>query len=92
MLLLLSCPLAQEVLGWVRRHGWRLNLRFLAEKQTLAWLLGLALLARFFWALLSSEGGAFSYEGYEEELAARQAAHASSMHHAQQQQPRFGVR
>lgn len=83
--------IVQEVLGWVRRHGWRLNLRFLAEKQTLAWLLGLALLARFFWALFSSEGGAFSYEGYEEELAARQAAHASSMHHAQQQ-PRFGVR
>lgn len=58
----------------MRRHGWRVNLRFLAEKQTLAWLLGLVLLTRFFWALFSSEGGAFSYEGYEEDqLAARQA-------------------
>lgn len=72
----------------MRRHGWRLNLRFLAEKQTLAWLLGLVLLSRFFWALFSSEGGAFSYEGYEEELAARQQAqHGSSMH----AQPQFRV-
>lgn len=70
----------------MRRHGWRLNLRFLAEKQTLAWLLGLVLLMRFFWALFSSEGGAFSYEGYEEEVAARHAPR-SSMH----SQPQFRV-
>jgi hypothetical protein len=73
--------LLQEVLRAVRRHGWRINLRFLAEKQTLAWLLGLALLTRFFWALFASEEGLFTYEGYEEQ-----------MQHAQQtQQPRFRV-
>jgi len=65
------CPLCadvQELLTAARRRGWRLNLRFLAEKQTLCWLVGLVLITRFFWALFTSEGGAFSYPEYEEEV------------------------
>lgn len=62
-----ACAL-QELLGVVRRRGWRLNLRFMAEKQTLCWLMAFILVSRFFWALFTSEGGAFSYPEYEEEV------------------------
>ncbi|KAF6262749.1 hypothetical protein COO60DRAFT_1699160 [Scenedesmus sp. NREL 46B-D3] len=45
----------QELLGVARRRGWRLNLRPLAEVQTLAWLLGLLLVGRWLWMLASSQ-------------------------------------
>lgn len=72
--------LLQELLSVARRRGWRLNLRPLAEVQTLAWLLGLLLLARWLWALASSPGGLFRLDDeYYAELAAGQ----------QQQQQQF---
>lgn len=74
---------AQEVVSVVRRLGWRLNLRFLAEKQTLCWLVGSVLLGRFMWALFNSEGGAFSYPEYEEEV--QQAAGVHHHHYMHQQ-------
>lgn len=61
----------QEVLGFARRRGWRLNLRPLAEMQTLVWLFVLIMLGRWVWALVSSEGGLFGLdEEYYQELAA----------------------
>jgi hypothetical protein len=57
----------QELLRFVRSKGWRLNLRWLAEKPTLLWLFGLYWVWRAFMAIVSSEGGLFSYPGYEEE-------------------------
>jgi hypothetical protein len=79
------------VLGVARRRGWRLNLRPLAEVQTLAWLLGLVLITRWLWALLSSEGGLFRLddEFYAQEAAwaaAQQAAAAQAAAAAAQQQ------
>ncbi|WIA17648.1 hypothetical protein OEZ85_014453 [Tetradesmus obliquus] len=72
----------QELLSVARRRGWRLNLRPLAEVQTLAWLLGLLLLGRWLWALASSPGGLFGLDDeYYAELAAGQ----------QQQQQFVGV-
>jgi hypothetical protein len=65
--------LLQELLGVARRRGWRLNLRPLAEVQTLAWLVGLFLFSRWLWALASSPGGLFALDDeYYAELAAGQ--------------------
>jgi hypothetical protein len=57
----------QELLRFVRSKGWRLNLRWLAEKPTLLWLFGLYWVWCWFLAIITSEGGLFSYPGYEEE-------------------------
>jgi hypothetical protein len=62
----------QELLQVLRRKGWRVNLRFLAEVQLLFWMAVLALVSYGFYCLLSSEGGLFSYEGYEEDLQQQQ--------------------
>jgi hypothetical protein len=68
-----TLPLLQELLGVARRRGWRLNLRPLAEVQTLAWLLGLLLVGHWLWALASSPGGLFGLDDdYYAELAAGQ--------------------
>ncbi len=58
------------MLGVARRRGWRLNLRPLAEVQTLAWLLGLALVVRWLCALLSSDGGLFVLDKADQEYYA----------------------
>lgn len=81
-------PCVQEVLGVARRRGWRLNLRWLGELQTLAWLVGLVLLGRWLAALITSEGGLFGLDEqyYAEQQqwkqqqaqAARQAAAAAA--------------
>jgi hypothetical protein len=84
LLLRLLLLLLQELLGVARRRGWRLNLRPLAEVQTLAWLLGLLLFGRWLWALASSPGGLFGLDDeYYAELAAGQQQ--------QQQQQYAGV-
>ena len=69
-----------------RRRGWRVNLRFLAEVQLLAWLVGLCLFGYCFWALFTSEGGLFSYEGYEEELQQQQQFRQQQLRQQQYQQ------
>jgi hypothetical protein len=69
----------QEWLVFAKRRGWRLNLRFLAEVQTLAWLLLLGLLTYWFWQLWSSAG--LAHEG----SAAAAAGHSQGTWHHQQQ-------
>jgi hypothetical protein len=76
------------VLGVARRRGWRVNLRPLAEVQTLAWVIGLVLLVRWLVALCSSEGGLFSLDEayFREQEAWREAQAAAQQAAAQQQQ------
>ncbi|KAG2445175.1 hypothetical protein HYH02_008643 [Chlamydomonas schloesseri] len=49
--------LGQQVLLWARRRGLRVNLRFLAEVQTLAWLLVLLLLVWSAGRIFGGSGG-----------------------------------
>jgi len=73
----------QEWLDVARRRGWRINLRWLAEVQTLCWLLALLLLGRFLWRLATSEGGLF---GLDEEYYRELEAGAARDWQQQQQQ------
>lgn len=81
----------QELLVFARRRGWRVNLRPLAEIQTLAWLLVIFFIGRWMWALISSEGGLFGLDEqyYQEVEAAREQQRPPGSYHPQQQQPHW---
>lgn len=76
----------QELLGFARRRGWRVNLRPLAEMQTLAWLTVLFFITRWIWALVTSEGGLFGLgdEQYQEMAGVRVHQRAGSYQHHRQ--------
>ncbi|GBF95518.1 hypothetical protein Rsub_07868 [Raphidocelis subcapitata] len=82
--------LLQEWLLAARRRGWRINLRPLAEKQTLGWLLGLGLLLYWIGQLLAAAAAAPAAQaqgGWEATAAA--AAAARQRQWRQQQQERW---
>ena len=82
----------QEALGWLRRRKLRLNLRPLAEVQTLLWLAGVGLV--LYWVALwlatpyepSSEAGVQQHWQHQHQ---QRHAHQHGHHQGQQQQQQY---